>query len=79
MTIAPDSVHDDPALRALLRWRIGRGVPTEALGASRVVWRLMPTRERDLWCDAWGVPRRSRTADPSNPGGSVGGSYAGLR
>jgi hypothetical protein len=60
-------------------WRRAGGVPPEAFGASKQVWGEMTGEERVVWSDAWGTPRCMRRSDPSNPGGSVGGSYRGIR
>lgn len=60
-------------------WRRRGGVPPEALGASADVWDEMTREERAVWSDAWGIPRCMRRSSPSNPGGSVGGSYSGIR
>ena len=69
----------ETAIARLAEWRRRGGIPPEAFGSRVVLWRQLTSAERAVWQDAWGVPRFVRSTNPTNPGGSVGGSYGNVR
>jgi len=74
------SLSDDSQLDALARWRTRpHHIPPESLGGRAIVWERMTDAERAAWHEAWGTPRWLASIAASNPGGSVGGSYTGIR